>query len=120
MKTSKIPPMQDLLPYIGNRKSAAELFKVTEKTIVSWLEKYDLYHPKHNFGCNKLDLDKAREIRILYKNGFEIKDIAKQYNVTFSSISRIIHNISYHEDKEIAEIKVIYNPTMISTSPKIS
>lgn len=116
MKTSKIPPKETLLLYVDNRKEAANVFHVSEKTITLWLEKYDLYHPRHNYGCNKLDLDKAREIRDLYKQGKSLKELAGLYKVTIASISRIIHNITYHEDvirKEVADIVMIYNPDMI-------
>jgi transposase len=118
MKTSKIPPKEDLLPYVNNRKEAANVFNVTEKTIILWLIKYDLYKPKCNYGSNKLDIYKAREIRDHYKNGKSMKELAVDYDVTLSTISRIIHNINYHEDKEVAEVHMIYNPIMVPFIPK--
>lgn len=115
MKISKIPPKDELLGYVHNKKAAAQKYCVTEKTITLWLSKYELYEPRLNYGCNKLNLDKAREIRECHKLGTSLKDLANLYHVTFSTISRIIHNITYHEEtirKEVADITMVYNPSM--------
>jgi transposase len=103
------------LPYVGKRKEAAEKFKVTTKTILRWLREYDLAGEEHAFCSHKLDMDKAVEIRLLHKQGKSMKDLAALYGVTFSTVSRIIHNIAYHQDKDVADVKVIYNP-----DPKLS
>jgi hypothetical protein len=105
------PKKEDLIPHINNRKEAAKFFDVTEKTIVNWMKKYDLYSPKDNFGCNKLNFEKALKIRELYKNGAKIKDLSKSYNVTFATISRIIHNLIYKDNTKtnIALVNVVYN-----------
>lgn len=108
-----IPSKNELLPYKNNRKQAAKFFKVTEKTIVNWMKKYEIYEPKQNYGCNKLDMTKAVEIRNLYKEGYEIKNLAKKYQVSFSTISRIIHNFTYKEFENTALVNVVYNVKQI-------
>ena len=101
--------LEELTPFINDRKSAAIHFGVSDKTISRWMKKLGLYLPKKNYGT-KLNLQKAQEIRVKYSNGSEIKDLAKEYEVTFSTISRIIDNISYKTTKDTATVTVIYNP----------
>jgi transposase len=59
-------------------------------------------------------MKKAKVIRKLYDNGEEIKNIAKRYDVTFSTISRIVNNITYKEAKVAfggeAIVNVEYKP----------
>lgn len=104
-----IPSKADLLPYVKNRKEAAKKFEVTEKTIINWLKKYDLYQPKPNYGCKKLNGQKVLEIRKLHSDGVSIKELAKKYKVTFATISRVIHNLTYREEKYTAIVNVVYN-----------
>lgn len=111
-----IPRKEDLLPYVDNRKSAADKFDVSEKTIVNWLKRYDLYKAKPNFGCGKLDMDKALTIRRLYKEGVAMRSLAKQYGVTVATISRVVNNVIYVQIKEVAEVSVVYNPATSSGS----
>ncbi len=111
-----IPSKDEIEPFKDDRKSAATKFDVSEKTIVNWLKRYGLYEPKANFGCNKLNMEKAIEIRRLHANGVPMKDLATKYDVTFSTISRIIHNLIYHHTTDIAEVTVVYNPVMKPTS----
>ena len=68
-----------------------------------------IYESKINYGA-KLNSQKAREIRAKYESGISIKDIAKEYKVTFSTVSRIIQNVTYREIKETARVAVVYNP----------
>lgn len=111
-----IPTKDDLKPYLNNRKLACEKYNVSEKTIINWLKRYDLYEPRENYGCNKLNLDKAIEIRKLHKSGVKMKDLASQYKVTFATISRIVHNLIYKEFKNTADISVVYNVTSLEQS----
>lgn len=104
-----IPNKEDLIPYVYYRKEAAKKFGVTEKTIINWLKKYNLYKPIKNYGCNKLNLEKATEIRELNKNGDSIKKLSSEYNVTFATISRILNNKIYKHDKNFSTINVSYN-----------
>lgn len=115
MRTSKLPPKADLLPYVDDRKAGAEKFGVTTKTIVRWLQEHGLYNPKPKYGSNKLNMDKAREIRKLHRDGRSMTDLASDYGVTVSTVSRIVQNVTYHEEKEVADVSVIYNPTPISS-----
>ena len=103
------PSKAELQLFVADYKSAANQFKVSEKTVSRWMKSEGLHEVKENYGV-KLNLEKAREIRLKHSEGVEIKDLALQYNVTFSTISRIIHNITYTEIKETAKVKVIYNP----------
>lgn len=106
-----IPDKKKLIKYKNNIKKAASFFKVTEKTIVNWFKKYNIYKPKKNYGCNKLNFKKALEIRDLHKNGLSLKDISKKYKVSVATISKIINNITYKEikDTSTANVNVIYN-----------
>lgn len=104
-----IPSKEELSPYVKNRKEAATKFGVTERTIINWLVRHELYEPTKNFGCGKLSMEKAQEIRKLHKDGAAMKDLAEQYHVTVSSISRILHNINYPELKQVADVSVVYN-----------
>jgi transposase len=104
-----IPSKDELLPYRESRKEAAKKFGVTEKTIINWLKKYNLYQPKPNYGCGKLDGKRATEIRKLHSEGASIKELSKKYDVTFATISRIIHNLIYREEKGTAIVNVVYN-----------
>jgi hypothetical protein len=111
-----IPSKNDILPYVDNRKEAAKKFEVTEKTIVNWMKFHGLYKPKENYGCGKLNLEKACEIRKLYESGRKMKELASIYNVTFSTISRVIHNVIYAESKSTATVSVIYNINVYAKS----
>jgi transposase len=104
------PKKEDLTPYLNNRKEAAKKFGVTEKTITNWMKKHGIYKPKKNFGCNKLNFEKALEIRKLHKDGLKIKDLAKKYKVTFATISRIVNNLIYKDKnfKNTAVVNVVY------------
>ena len=107
MKASKT----DLLPYLNNRKEAAKKFGVCERTVVRWLISYDLYQARKNYGCRKLDIQKAKKIREKHKEGASLKELAKGYGVTFSSISRVVHGITYKEPPpEEAKVTMVYNP----------
>lgn len=103
------PKKEDLIPFVNNRKEASKIFGVTEKTIVNWMKKYEIYHPKENYGCNKLNSQKAIEIRKLHLQGHTIKELAEKYEVTFATISRIIKNSIYKQDIDTALISVVYN-----------
>lgn len=103
------PPKTDLL-HFHTKVEAAEHYGVSVRTIGRWLVSYDEYHPMKNFGSHKLNLQKAKEIRHLHVVGHSIKELAKKYNVTFSAVSRIIHNITYAENtKETAIVSAVYN-----------
>lgn len=104
-----IPQKEELIPYVHYRKDGAKKFKVTEKTIVNWLKFYDLYKPIKNYGCNKLNFEKATKIRELNKNGDSIKKLSADYNVSFATISRILKNKIYKHDKNFSTINVSYN-----------
>jgi transposase len=105
-----MPSVDDLKPYVEDRKMASKRFGVTEKTILRWLRYYGLADEEIACRAPKLDMIKAIEIRKLHSEGKTMKDLANIYGVTFSSISRIVHNIVYRQEKEIADVKVIYNP----------
>lgn len=104
-----IPKKEDILPFVNNRKQLANKYEVTEKTVINWFKKYDIYVPKKNYGSRKLDLKKALEIRELHESGVSIKELSKKYKVTFASISRIVSNVTYKVHRNFALINVIYN-----------
>ncbi len=103
------PPKEELLPFIEDRHSAAAHFGVTAKTIVAWLKKYDLYEPRANYGPGKLSSDDVLNIRLLHEQGVPIKTIAEKFNVTFSTISRTIHNVYHSKVNDTACVSVVYN-----------
>jgi len=103
------PSTEQLRAFINNIKGAAKQFDVSEKTICRWLKSEGLHECKSNYGV-KLNMQKAKEIRKKFNDGSEIKELSSEYSVTFSTISRIIQNITYCEIKETAIVKVVYNP----------
>jgi transposase len=105
-----VRPSKEELTEHPCRQEASQYFQVTERTIIRWLKHYNLYTPTENYGCNKLNMEIAREIRHSYKAGMTMKELAKKYEVTISTISRIIHKINYPENTEVATVNVIYNP----------
>jgi transposase len=106
------------------RKKAAKLLGVSERTLQKNMNNYDIsfrdwkpekeYKKRKGWGGHKLNMKKAKVIRKLYDNGEEIKNIAKRYDVTFSTISRIVNNITYKEAKVAfggeAIVNVEYKP----------
>lgn len=102
------PSKEELLLYVEDgRKQIAEIFGVSERTVVRWLKEHDLFE---RIGRGKLSLKKARLIRQEHQKGASIKELASKYNVTFASISRVVHHITYPDKKEFAIVSVIYNP----------
>lgn len=89
------------------RKKAAKLLAVSERTLQKNMNNYGItfrdWRPetehikRKGWGGHKLNKQKAKNIRKLYESGKEIKNIAEKYNVTFSTISRIINNITYRD-----------------------
>lgn len=115
MKTSKIPAAGELARYAEDRKAGAEKYGVTQKTMLRWLRQYHLCPAKGECSSHRLDMDKAIEIRKRHEGGESMKDLAAAYNVTISTISRIVHNVTYRHYKEAADISVIYNPNPSSS-----
>ena len=81
-----------------------------------WRPKKKEKPKRKGWGACKLNMDIAKDIRKQFQNGKEIKNIAKKYKVTFSSISRIIRNETYKEYKikfsGSATVNVEYKPLM--------
>ena len=104
------PSREELLPYVHDKRGAAEVFGVSEKTILRWLKSHNIYE-HGQYGRGKLNLKKAREIRQRHKEGVSIKSLAEEYQVTFAAISRVVPHITYKEHSiNDALINVIYNP----------
>lgn len=104
------PSKNDLTPYIHDRKSAAEIYGVSEKTIIRWLKSYGIYEHGH-YGRGKIGKENALEIRQKHKDGESIKNLAKEYGVSFAAVSRVIHKITYKDvGHDCASISVVYNP----------
>jgi len=105
-----VPPKKQLEAFDGNLSKIADHYDVSERTARRWLGTYGLYRPTKNFGAYKLGLQEAREIRARHTNEcISIKELAEEYNVTFATISRILHNQTYCE-VNTAKISVTYNP----------
>ena len=105
------PPKDKLEPFVYDRDAAADKFGVSERTICRWMQHYGILVRKNNMGSNKLNLNKAREIIRKHSEGTSMNDLAEEYEVTFSTISRVVHKINYREPaKETAEVHVVYNP----------
>lgn len=47
--------------------------------------------------CAKLTMDKAREIRKIYKEGATLDELAQVYNVSIQSIFKVVHYKSWKE-----------------------
>lgn len=103
-----MPPLEDLLKFTSKREAAAK-YDVTQKTITNWLKYYGVYKATPKYGPNKLNIEKAQEIRRLHKEGKSRKELAKMFGVTFSTISRVIHNLIHKECDDVAKVSVIYN-----------
>ena len=105
------PSKKELKPYIHDRKTAAKVFGVSEKTIIRWLKSYDLYEHGH-YGRGKLNAQKAIEIREKHQTGMSMKQLAEEYGVTFATISRVVHRITYRDagGNSSANVTVVYNP----------
>jgi len=103
------PKKKELVPYKENVEKITKDFSVSHRTVIRWLKYYNMYYPRSNYGANKLSMDTARDIRNKYYDGMVMKDLAEEYKVTFSTISRVIHNITYKQVIGTAEISVIYN-----------
>jgi transposase len=103
------PSKKELSLFINNRKEAAGHFKVSERTIIRWLQSYGLYFPKVNYGCKKISKEDSEEIREKHRAGRGMKFLAEDYKVTVSTVSRIIHHIT-HRKNTCADVRVIYNP----------
>ena len=106
------------------RKKAAKILGISERTLQKNMNNYGItfrdWRPKKEhikrkgWGGYKLNRQKAQDIREMFENGEKIKNIAKNYNVTFSAISRIINNITYKENRTRfggeAKVNVEYRP----------
>lgn len=104
------PSKEDLIPYVYDRKAAAKLYDVSEKTIIRWLKSYNIYEHGH-YGRGKIGKDKTVEIRKKHQEGASIKSLAKEYDVSFAAISRVVHKITYKEiGPDSASVTVFYNP----------
>lgn len=112
MGRTKLPkPSKEKLLSFKTREDAAEAFNVSVRTVIRWLDEYGEYHPRKGYGP-KLTEDQVVKVRLLHQDGWAIKDLAKKFNVTFSSISRIIHGITHKtKSKDVAEVSVVYNVT---------
>jgi hypothetical protein len=109
MRVSRIPPVDELRPFTFDRVAAAEKFSVTEKTIIRWMKQYGLYEPLRNCGPNRLNMDKAREMRRLHKQGSSVSELSSRYHVTVTTVSRVINHITYRDKPDVAEVTVVYN-----------
>ena len=97
--------------YDGDRAKIAETYKVSERTVLRWLKHYNIFEARKNYGPNKLDTKKAKEIRRLHAAGSSMKDLAAKYKVTISAIQRVVRHITYPTLKGTADVYVVYNPT---------
>ena len=105
---SKRPTKKDLEPFVQNKDLAANKFGVSVRTIYRWMTFHDLVESKKNMGP-KLDKEKATEIRKKVSQGRCIKQVAKDYNLSLSSVYRVVNNETYKEPtKDIAQISAIY------------
>ena len=104
------PSKEDLERFNGNLREVADFYDISERTARRWMQGYDLFKPQENYGACKLSFQQAKEIRVRHTNeSMSIKDLAKDYDVTFSAISRILHNFTYR-DPDTAKVHVTYNP----------
>lgn len=103
-----IPDRKDLLPFIDHQRHGAMYFHVTQKTFNRWLNHYGIFHPTPNYGCNKLDMGLAKEIRKLHAEGQTMTALANRYGVTVAAISRVVHHKTYRENKDTASVQVVY------------
>lgn len=99
---SNIPSREELEGLINQfpLEKVAEIYNISERTVSRWIKRYDL--PKRSY---KLDLYKATKIRRLYfVDGLSLQEIAKLYNVTHTTIGRIVNDIIY-KDENLMSIK---------------
>lgn len=89
-----------------NREDISKKFNVSLKTAIRWQKEHDLYESK----IVRLDEDSVLNIRQGFEKGDSVKDLANKYNVSLSSIYRIINNETHHFNQTLARISVNYNP----------
>jgi transposase len=104
-----IPTLLQLNKF-DTRQSIMNHFDVSEKTVIRWLKFYGIYEKRENFG-RKLNQKDAKNIRNSHKSGCSIQSLSENYNVTVSTIYRILKNET-HVVKDFAKITVIYNPCL--------
>lgn len=95
---------------IKNKKIIIEKNSIFDniKNYFVWESLKDKIEPKEN-SFNRLNKDKAKTIRkMFYEDDISAVSLAELYKVSPSSIYNILNNTSYQE-KNIADISVIYN-----------
>lgn len=96
---------------IKNNKIIIEKENIPEEIKAHFIWKsldYKIICPEKQY-FNKLNIHKAREIRSLfYDNNVSAIDLANQYKVSKSTIYNVLNNSSYQE-RNVANISVIYN-----------
>jgi transposase len=105
------PTIEHLLPFVEDRKLAAQTFGVSERTIIRWMQKHGIYQPNESYRKNKLNVEEAEIIRSKHRQGDTMSQLADEYHVTVATISRVVHNIIHKNIKETASVYVIHNPT---------
>ncbi len=79
-----------------NDKELAEKYSCSTRTIQRWRRK--LQNKRFGWGPGKLNMEKAREIRDLYRQkGLTQVVLAKMYHVSQAAIGRVVNNVSYPE-----------------------
>lgn len=69
---------------------------------------------KVNMIGSKLNMEKAKQIRLLFNHGVQILELASLYQVCEKSIYNILNNKTYWVDNNSAIVSVEYNPVMVS------
>jgi len=103
-------PSKEKLIEFKTLEEVAQNFDVSLRTARRWMESYDLFHPKENFGPNKINSRKAEQIRVRNLKGETPKDLAQEFRISLTNVYRIISKV-YYPVKQTATITVIYNPS---------
>jgi len=85
-------------------------YNISQSTLSRLLKKHNL--TKEGYGANKLNFEKADEIRAFYKNNKTQKELSEMFGVSQPTIHKVVNNLIYKTNSSKlsgeADVKVNY------------